>query len=251
MPEKIVIYAPNRWTNVHLLRTALKERGRETLLVRRANEDVSSHLSRVNWGARHPSGAALNADIPGNKHRELTILRNYNVVTPLFVVERPAVIGLEVGQWLPRTLQHRAAVDLLSMTSEQMPIRPFYVQRLETLYEFRIHCFRPDPNESRYVSIRAGLKVKARADAHPWIRTLATGWNTEYGTPCQDLLKRYRAVRIAAKNAVAALGLDFGAVDVAITPSGGVVVFEVNSAPGLANKVTAAAYARHIDARMP
>lgn len=248
----LTLYVPHRWTDVHMLRNALRARGVETRIVRDAAGDGSNTETRINWGGRHPYGVALNETIPGNKLKELITLNRAGVAVPPFTnnIDDNLTIGLEPGQWLPRTLQHRAAADLLNMRAGEMPTRPFYVQRLSLSQEFRIHVFRPSASEDRYVSIRAGLKVASRPDAHPWIRTLDTGWNVDYGTACQAALRSRSAIREQAKLAVKALGLDFGAVDVGVTHDGRATVLEVNTAPGLRNAQTANAYARHIAARM-
>lgn len=250
--ETINLYVPHRWTDVHLLRRALAERGRKTRLVRHWERDDTDYSTRVNWGGRHGRGAALNNSIVGNKYQELRALDNAGVFVPEHTTRRPIlpqVIGTEPGMWLPRTLQHRAAVDLLAgIAAGQRPA--FFVRRVDSIREFRIHVFRPDPNVDRFLSIRAGLKVPVEGETpHPWIRTLGAGWRFDYGEVCQQHITR--AVRNVAKAAVKALGYDFGAVDVGVLNDGRAIVFEVNSAPGLANEHTAAAYARHIAARMP
>lgn len=252
--ETINLYVPHRWTDVHLLRRALTELGRKTKITRFWENDNSESLSRVNWGGRHGRGSALNAEIVGNKYEELKRLADAGVLVPEFTTKRPRapeVAGLEIGQWMPRTIQHRAAIDLL----EGLPTghRPaYYVRRVDSIREFRVHVFRPDPSADHFLSIRAGVKVPAPGTTqHPWIRTLGAGWMFDYGDACQQHITR--AVRNIAKAAVKALYYDFGAVDIGIlndecnTP----IVFEVNSAPGLANGNTAAAYARHIAARIP
>lgn len=60
-----------------------------------------------------------------------------------------------------------------------------------------------------------------------WVRSHSRGWifaeaRAEFGKE-----------RVLATEAIKALGLDFGAVDIGIAPDGNSVVFEVNTAPGL------------------
>jgi glutathione synthase/RimK-type ligase-like ATP-grasp enzyme len=66
---------------------------------------------------------------------------------------------------------------------------------------------------------------------HEWIRSYDGGWKLDYGTLCQEKIRQ--AIRDAARRAVDALGLDFGAVDVARLIGGETVVLEVNRAPGM------------------
>jgi glutathione synthase/RimK-type ligase-like ATP-grasp enzyme len=61
---------------------------------------------------------------------------------------------------------------------------------------------------------------------HPLIRSWDNGWKISYTGVTQD-------VRDIAHSAVAALELDFGAVDIGRTRSGDVIVLEVNRAPGV------------------
>ena len=253
---KIAIYAPNRWSRVRPLLLALRELGREVSLVRSIDEDNPNPRGtyRVNWGGRHSWGASLNEVMPLNKHDELRKIQAAGVNVPVFLAGRPqdGAIGYEIGQWMPRAVYHRAAADLLPGVGQvgAQLAAAFYVRRVEILHEFRMHIFRPDPATDTRVSIRAGMKVKARPDAHPWIRALGTGWNTEYGQACREMLRANKEVRESAKRALAACGMDFGAVDVGITADGQPIVLEINSAPGLANRATADAYARHINRRL-
>lgn len=172
----------------------------------------------VNWGETYPAqvqkGArVLNPRMTFNKLKELTRLELKGVKVPRFsYTEKPG--------WVGRMHKHTGGEDLL-----HPPLNPaFYVQRLNVVREFRIHVFGG-------ISIRAGMKVPRVADPHPWVRSYDGGWKLDYGEVCQKYLKQ--KVRDAAKAAVAALELDFGAVDVGLLADGTVVVFEVNKAPGL------------------
>lgn len=121
--------------------------------------------------------------------------------------------------WLPRTLNHLGGRDLLTP-----PLNPaFWVKKEEIAREFRLHIFRGK-------SIRAGVKVHNTNSPthHPWVRSLEGGWRISY-----DSFESSKAMRKIAKDAVAALSLDFGAVDLAQKADGGLMVLEVNRAPGL------------------
>lgn len=257
MPETINIYCPQRWTDIHLLRRALRTIGRDTLLIR--DGEAARRIPRgaiwVSWGGVFPYGESLNGGLIRNKFRELVRMREAGVSVPdHFCGPRPrtggveGIMGQEPGQWLARSFQHRAARDLLG----DVTTPSFWTRRYHCTHEFRIHVFRTverDTGDIVYRSVRAGLKVQNREDAHPWIRTLKQGWNVDYGTACQERITR--TVRDAAKRAVEALDYDFGAVDVGVVQDGTPLVFEVNSAPGLATEATATKYAQHIAARFP
>jgi hypothetical protein len=120
-------------------------------------------------------------------------------------------------EWLGRLRHHIGGRDLLNP-----PERPDYYVRKETITkEFRVHSFRG-------TSIRAGIKRADRPDSHGWIRSLDAGWKISYdGT---SVKQRHRDL---AHDAVRALGLDFGAVDIGQRADGSLIVLEVNRAPGL------------------
>lgn len=78
---------------------------------------------------------------------------------------------------------------------------------------------------------------------NPYIRSWSNGWvfaRTAVVLPA--------AVNEAAVASVEALGLDFGAVDVAANRDGGACVYEVNTAPGIEGS-TVGAYATALNAR--
>lgn len=75
--------------------------------------------------------------------------------------------------------------------------------------------------------LRTAKKVQNRPDAHPWVRSHRLGWKLSYIGGISDLGKQI------ARNAVRALHLDFGAVDIGIRNNGDPFVLEVNTCPGL------------------
>ena len=142
-----------------------------------------------------------------------------------------AMSSTDRGIWLPRANNHRSGRDLINP-----PARPdFWVRKVNIKEEYRVHSF-----DGR--SIRLAKKVKDEhynRTPHPWIRTLSNGWRFSYvGTDNQ-------AIRDVAHQAVAAVGLTFGGVDIAITDDDQIIALEVNRTPGLKNG-TSKAYARAI-----
>ena len=125
--------------------------------------------------------------------------------------------------WLPRRNNHVGGSDLLN------PGQADYWSKKENIREeYRLHIFRGK-------SIRAGIKVPRQIDdnggvitPHAWIRSFDGGWRIQY-----DGFKSTKPMRETAAAAVAALGLDFGAVDLGLTDNGELVVLEVNRAPGI------------------
>lgn len=196
----------------------------------------------IGWGEALPNVGtrpALNRNPLKDKLVELQKLKEGGVLVPEFAIANTHPTGNMGGVpgagWLTRTRNHQSASDLLypSATAD------FYTKKLNITEEWRVHVFGGK-------SIRVGKKVPGdEAAAHAWIRSLASGWKLDYGASLQGHAKA-ALIRGVSKAAVAALGLHFGAVDVGITADGLVVVFEVNTAPGLTTDNTALAYAKAI-----
>ena len=136
---------------------------------------------------------------------------------------RPAPVatpGVDVGVWLGRMRNHVGGNDLFTP-----PVTPdFYVKKENIVREFRVHSFCGK-------SIRAGVKEAAEGagiNLHPWIRSYDGGWRIKYDGV--TVTQRHRDIAHAA---VKALGLDFGAVDIAELADGRLIVLECNRAPGL------------------
>jgi len=86
--------------------------------------------------------------------------------------------------------------------------------------EMRIHIFRGEI---------IGIAEKRMSDrcTSLTIRNFGNGWNFKYVDSCDENIKQI------SKDAVAALGLEFGAVDIMRSVNGNIYVLEVNSAPAL------------------
>lgn len=223
----------------------VKTRARLLSLMHAPSFEQRPHV--VSWGAHTGLTGTLN-EHAGNsegKFHELQTLAAAGVVVPAHSLTRPRLSSSSGGcdarcehctapariitsapdtSYLPRRFNHMGGHDLL-----RAPTSPdYWVQKVEVDSEYRVHVFQG-------AVIRLGVRVKAREDAHPWIRSYDAGWRLSYGNEGNRSEVILRAVRDAGKRAVAALGLDFGAVDVGY--GGGehaqTTVFEVNSAPGL------------------
>jgi hypothetical protein len=122
------------------------------------------------------------------------------------------------GEWLPRKNNHVGGNDLLHPGQAD-----YYAKKESITEEFRIHSFKGK-------SIRAGKKVPREGfeqTKHPWVRSFDGGWRIHY-----DGFESTRQQRELAAQAIAVLGLDFGAVDLGVA-DGRLLVLEVNRAPGL------------------
>ena len=239
----INIYCPKDWPSVQLLVNEIQQLGQECRHVHTVPvaNGINPLLPTVSWG--YGWSEALNGDRHQHtKLDELIKLRSSGLLVPDHVqslahIPAPPWPPPADWQWLGRTNKHSGGKDLVRWL-RRARISDFYVKKLDLVKEFRVHIFDGK-------SIRMGLKVpRVNVTPHPWIRSFRQGWNIDYGTACQEA--RIRGLRKAAKRAVKALGYAFGAVDIGITADNKIYVLEVNTAPGLQNKATAQAYARHI-----
>lgn len=235
---KVHIWCPRASSSAVALRDALIDNG--TLCYKsKANQADNVRIPRmlrrvepndlwINWGPPSdftPNCKQLNATKTyTNKADQLIKLAEAGVLVP------EVYTGPGEGR-IGRSANHQGGTDLLRGGG-----RDYYTQKLNITREFRVHVFNG-------LSIRAGMKVPRTENPHPWIRSYDGGWKLDYGHNSNAHVTN--AIRTIAKQAVAALKLDFGAVDVGLVGNRPVVL-EVNLAPGLDEGPSVDAYVRHI-----
>lgn len=200
------------------------------------------------WGAQVPEIdgiRVLNAlDSPMNKLNEIKKLQEHGIPTVTYSEKKMSPSSYRT--WVPRSRHHQGGADLLGLDDHAH----YWVVKENFTREFRIHSFDGS-------SIRAGVKVPREGFVsvpegqawqpnsnmiHPWVRSFDGGWRIKY-----DGFQSTPKLRALAHGAVKALGLTFGAVDIAEVGDGlGLKVLEVNSAPGIEGG-TLAAYVRKIN----
>ena len=209
----LLIYRTQPSEGAVALAVALREAGVRAKKVSRLPRRLNRHRY-VAWGSY------IEGDIDA--------LNNIRVIGKLTEIQKLVAAGVPtvtLGGYheeasLYRNFNHVGGHDLLNPAVALT--RPgFWVKKEEIAKEFRIHIWDGQ-------SIRAGRKDKLSEDSHPWIRSYDGGWRIVYDG--HGIKNKHREV---AKNAVAALGLHFAAVDVAERPDGTVFVLEANRAPGL------------------
>jgi hypothetical protein len=141
------------------------------------------------------------------------------------------------AEWLPRRNNHMGGRDLLRHDMGAGVDVDFWSKKENIVEEYRLHIFNGK-------SIRAGVKVHREdfPNPHPWIRSFDAGWRIHYAG-----FSSTKEMRTLAAAAVKALGLTFGAVDIAKRADGTLMVLEVNRAPGIEGG-TVEAYAEKIAA---
>lgn len=122
---------------------------------------------------------------------------------------------------------------------QQLPDAPLYTRAVANSGEYRVHVFDGDvilyQKKSRRVDDDGNIVTAEGEEAD--VRNLASNWVYRTGN-----LRRLERVEQLAIDAISALNLDFGAVDIIKDINGDVYVLEVNTAPGLGNTDTLEAY---------
>lgn len=130
-------------------------------------------------------------------------------------------------------------IEIPTMTD--VPDAPLYTLGVQNHGEYRVHVFGGEvilyQKKSRRVDEDGNVATPDGEEAD--VRNLASNWVYRTGN-----LRRLERVEQLAIDAVQALGLDFGAVDIIKDEEGNVLVLEVNSAAGLGNTETLEAYTR-------
>lgn len=244
-----IVKAEHEDKSVSKLTERLQRLGLECI----CREVVLPEYFSVGWG-RAAAAPGLNRRPPRNKLVEIQRLRERGVPTVPFDVDFTDAIARawddlrsrgKRAVLFGRKKQHHQGKDIKQFVlgeqtrEEQLAVacpakRDFWTQVVPRVAEYRVHAFcgRVD---------HAAKKVPKSEEA----RT-ALIWNREncdfvYGRPVSE------AVKAAALAAVAAYGLDFGAVDVLEDSEGACYVLEVNLRPGL-NEEMADYYAQKIAA---
>ncbi len=120
-----------------------------------------------------------------------------------------------------------------------LPRAPLYTKAVDNYGEYRVHVFDQTvihyQKKSRRVDDDGNVITAEGEEAD--VRNLKSNWVYRTGN-----LKRLERIENLAIDAIAALGLDYGAVDIIKDENGDVYVLEVNTAPGLLNDETLMAY---------
>lgn len=195
----------------------------------------------INWGSSSmPKGIVDNAIIINhptavclatNKLKTFNVLADTNVRIPKFTTDKAvAAKYIQDGQTVfCRTKLTGNSGDgiVIASTVEQLVDAPLYTVWERIKNEYRIHVFRGQVIDKQ----RKARKLDVPDDKVNWkVRNLDGGFIFARGDCNPE-----QGIEEAAINAVAALGLDFGAVDIAYTKGGKVMLLEVNTACGLMN----------------
>lgn len=196
----------------------------------------------VNWGNSTPlsyNGEVEVLNSPNaiakasNKLHALTALRDAGVRVPEFTTTAPTR-----SMWLARTVLAGSCGDGIVVMRDGAPVTnaPLYTKYVKKREEIRVHVAFGQAIFLQYKKRESDVEQNADQKL---IRNRDNGW-----VFCPRPLDQAPAGSLeTAVNAVAALGLHFGAVDIVIGKDDQLAyVLEVNTAPGIESPTLAEAY---------
>lgn len=222
----IHIYCPRPSESARMLVNTLRQLGQRVRRQMHVDFRARPEDTVVCWGwPRHHDhgGVRLNAQRGvANKYDELVKLAAAGVRVPKHSLQAQG------DGWVGRSLQHEGGNDFLVTR----PRYDYWTKIVRATKEYRVHVWKGKIMRIADKRHRRDQEWLATGrQPHEWCRTWDAGWFTAYGFPHGEVP---RGIRQACRDALTALGLDFGAVDVGWLPSEErPVVFEVNRAPGL------------------
>jgi carbamoylphosphate synthase large subunit len=201
----------------------------------------------IRWGATSPIARrphkVLNQmkaiQAASNKREALKALRAANINVPI-VIEADEILQDKGLAWpvLGRKDRHVGANDIVLCLQGRDVERAkaegctHFSKYIPTAAEYRVHVFADN-------IIKTSQKVLTEPDkaTQPWVRNLGSGYT--FRQPETRLSGGARGMAIDAVNA---LGLTFGAVDLIVGDDDEAYVLEVNTAPGLQTDTSLDAY---------
>lgn len=213
--------------------------------IRHEGKPLRLKVPVINWGASQfmPNRGSLINDGFKLINTEEAIIKASNKLTtfkelsPIVEMPKWTESREEASEWFKKKGMivvcrtklngHSGEGIVLANNVEELVAAPLYVQYVPKKEEFRIHVMH---NEVFFVQKKM-RKVEVPDEQINWkIRNHQNGFIYANQAIVVDELAKMEAVK-----AVAALGLDFGAVDVIFNEHQGVhYILEVNTAPGLA-----------------
>ncbi len=176
----------------------------------------------VNYIVNKPEAVRLAA----NKYLTLKALKDAGVpCLNYYTSVTAAQMALEEGSivFARQTITGRSGQGIKVMERpEDMIEAKLYTEFFPKVREFRVHA-----TSRKVFDFQAKLK-RRNTEVDEYVFSYDNG-----RVFCRQGIELPPAVEYAAVAAVAALGLDFGAVDVGIDSEGNVAVFEVNTSPAL------------------
>lgn len=195
----------------------------------------------INWGGSKPIALTnvLNKPLAvgraSNKMSALQIMHTNGLSVPDFTTDKNVAKDWQEDGFrvVARTLlnSHSGNGIVIAGPDDVLPHAPLYTKYTKKTEEYRVHVFK-----ERIIDVCEKRKRANQEVSHSLIRTLNHGW-----VYCRSNVHLSDVGRKLSIDAVRALGLDFGAVDL-IAKDGKYYILEVNTAPGITGS-TLQAYA--------
>jgi len=233
--------------------TALKESLGATLIKTTDSRFLGTRSSQIviNWGSssmpNYSRAKVLNnpirVNVAKNKLDTFNTLLNKGVKIPKFTTDRTEAITYRGDDVICRLLLeayggigvHVLPKDTLACLSDDYKM---YVEYIKKTFECRVHVVLGKP-----ILIQMKLGRTMSGVVRDWrIRNYQNGWVFTSNLPDGFTAEIKTMVKSLGVEAVDALGLDFGAVDIAYNRYRGAYVLEVNTACGLDANTTIDAY---------
>lgn len=220
-----------------VLASELQKRGH---YVRRTTDPTNPRIV-VNWGCGEcqvPS--ALNSGVTTNKKTQLLRLAEGGVDT-VKVYPSPAEAEYPC---LHREIYHQQGIGItLVLSPEEIPAGGYLVEKLNIIREYRVHLLTlPDGSLYSMRVFRKQAPEGFEEDKHLQIR------NAEVGYRFVRVVKYPGKITELVSLGQKALGVNFGAWDVAVLDTGRIVILEHNSGPGISeNAVSVNTYADYFE----
>ena len=245
---RLLIYRGDRASaSAFALRNALVANGVDAKVNRRGCTP-RTRRTVINWGcSSSPYITGLNrsgVELAVDKLSTLRTLAAASVRVPEFTQHLHVDRGPDI--WLARTKlnSHGGAGIVVVRRQDPIPEAPLYTRYVGKVQEYRLHVV--DGKVIAEQQKRKELGTEQTAD-QKLIRNRSNGWVYAVNNVEWTDEPTKAAAYEEAEEAVLALGLDFGAVDLLIDKDAGLpYVLEVNTAPGLHSPTVLAAYVEAI-----
>ena len=191
----------------------------------------------INWGnsrlpqwhnesveyINHPDAVAQAV----NKITCFKVLQTHGISIPEFTAEHDEALFWEGIVYARHRINAHSGEGLQIVRPEdtEFPHAPLYTKAIKSKAEYRVHVFDGQVIDYRKKSRRYDDEA---TEEQRMVRNLGNGWVFR-----SDNLRRLERVEQLGIDAVEALGLTFGAVDIIMDENGSVYVLEVNCAPAI------------------